>query len=132
MQASDRELQTIDDNIEKTKRKIEAKKVDYQKYSQRAADFELNRTVRQQEMMSKARSVQDTIDNLILPDVDELTAKWGVIQKIQAGIDKLKSKKNDLYLSIQSTKSAISDKERFIQKWKECIVTGKQIGRAHV
>ena len=66
-------------------------------YEDESSTFEEKRSAKIKEIDDMVIKIQDKIDSIILPNIDKLTEKWKVIEKIKSEIDALKAVDMTLY-----------------------------------
>jgi hypothetical protein len=64
---------------------------DIRTYSESSKTFETKRKQRLKEIADAIEAINLKIADIIIPDIDKLTEKWNIIEKIKLEIDKIKS-----------------------------------------
>ena len=101
-------------------------------YSEESKNYEIKRASKVAEIVDMINKIQSKIDDIVLPDIDKLTEKWKIIEKIKSEIDGLKSKDLIHYRTITTleAKMGVLKKQRAeseAQNGKSCVTCGQQI-----
>lgn len=120
---------------------LEAQKLraesDIQTYSDESATFETKRAKRLAEIDEMIEAIRKKIGDIKVPDIDKLTEKWKIIEKIKTEIDRLKAVDSTAFRTITTIESRISvlDKkgeEVNALSGKSCVTCSQSIPSSHI
>lgn len=105
---------------------------DIKNYEDISNSFEANRQKRLKDINDAIFLINQKIDAIIIPDIDKLTEKWALIDKIKIEIDKLKSSDLILYKEQASIEAKLSLCNKNIdlvkaQDGRKCSSCGQEI-----
>lgn len=81
---------------------------DIQSYREESGAYEIKRAKRISDIDMMITTVNDKMNKITIPDIDKLTEKWKLIEKIKAEIDRLKSEDAGHFRTIATIESNIS------------------------
>ena len=107
-------------------------KRDIEIYEDESSTFEEKRLAKIKEIDDMVLKIQEKIDSISLPDIDKLTEKWKVIEKIKSEIDALKSVDMTLYkeLVVLDTRQNIINRKKVeivTTQGKKCVTCLQEI-----
>ncbi len=109
-----------------------------------SANFGVRQQEKQKRLLDEAAEELVERDQIVLPDVEKLRAKWEVVRQVQAKIDaarkngdKLRDEANDLNDAISEHDSAAASAEKKAKLWRDkegkvCAVCEQEVPHAHV
>lgn len=123
-------IQTLNGDITRLKSEIE-------RLEAASANFEENKKSRQREALTRAVQEKEKRDNIKLPDLEKVAAKWKVVNQVQKSIDAQNKQANAILTQIAEHEGLETSQTKLIKSWMEksgkmCTACEREIDENHV